>query len=121
MVSSSASSTFFIKRNFSKTNCFFPVVYYFSTPPPPVLDPTSTALNSSSKGVSIEISVGDGEPIESALRRFKRACQNSGHLQELRHKRYFENSQERKKRKIKEKGLRNKFEKMNRKRMAKRT
>ena len=40
---------------------------------------------------------------------------------ELRHKRYFENSQEKKKRKIKEGRLRKKFERMQRKRMAKRT
>ncbi|VEU44066.1 unnamed protein product [Pseudo-nitzschia multistriata] len=71
--------------------------------------------------VKVKINVGDGEPIESALRRFKRAVSNSGHMMELRHKRYFENSQEKKKRKIKEGRLRKKFERMQRKRMAKRT
>ena len=71
--------------------------------------------------VKVKVNVGDGEPVESALRRFKRAVSASGHLIELRHKRYFENSQERKKRKIKERGLRVKFERMQRKRMAKRT
>jgi hypothetical protein len=40
---------------------------------------------------------------------------------ELRHKRYFENSQEKIKRKVKEGRLRKKFERMQRKRMAKRT
>lgn len=40
---------------------------------------------------------------------------------ELRHKRYFENSQEKAKRKIKEGRLRKKFERQQRKRMAKRT
>lgn len=71
--------------------------------------------------VNIKVDVGDGEPIESALRRFKREVNKSGHLMELRHKRYFENSQEKKKRKIKEGRLRKKFERMQRKRMAKRT
>merc|ERR1711935_541572 len=78
---------------------------------------TTTSLN----GVNVKVNVGDGEPIESALRRFKRAVSNSGHLQELRHKRHFENSQEKKKRKVKEGRLRKKFERMQRKRMAKRT
>jgi small subunit ribosomal protein S21 len=71
-------------------------------------------------GVKITVSVGDGEPIESALRRFKREVSKSGHLMELRHKRYFENSQEKAKRKIKEGRLRKKFERMNRRRMANR-
>ena len=61
--------------------------------------------------------MGDGEPIESALRRFKREVNKSGHLMELRHRRYFENSQERKKRKVKEGRLRKKFERMQRRRM----
>mmetsp|Transcript_22841 Transcript_22841/g.53955 ORF Transcript_22841/g.53955 Transcript_22841/m.53955 type:complete len:110 (-) Transcript_22841:105-434(-) len=79
------------------------------------------ARPATSLDVNIKVNVGDGEPIESALRRFKRAVSNSGHLMELRHKRYFENSVEKKKRKIKEGRLRKKFERMQRKRMAKRT
>jgi small subunit ribosomal protein S21 len=71
--------------------------------------------------VKIKVDVGDGEPIESALRRFKREINKSGHLMELRHKRYFENPQERKKRKVKEARLRKKFERMNKRRMANRT
>ena len=71
--------------------------------------------------VSIKVDVGDGEPIESALRRFKREVNKSGHLMELRHKRYFENSQEKKKRKVKEGRLRKKFERINRRRIAQRT
>ena len=71
--------------------------------------------------VNIKVNVGDGEPIESALRRFKREVNKSGHLMELRHKRYFENSQERKKRKVKEARMRIKFERMQRRRMANRT
>jgi len=39
---------------------------------------------------------------------------------ELRHKRYFENSQEKKKRKVKEARMRKKFERMQRRRMANR-
>ena len=65
----------------------------------------------------VKIEMGDGEPIESALRRFKREVNKSGHLMELRHRRYFENSQERKKRKVKEGRLRKKFERMQRRRM----
>lgn len=66
----------------------------------------------------IRIEVGDGEPIESALRRFKREVNKSGHLIELRHRRHFENSQEKKKRKIKEGRLRRKFERMQKRRMS---
>jgi ribosomal protein S21 len=77
---------------------------------------TSTSLD-----VKIKVDVGDGEPIESALRRFKREVNKSGHLMELRHKRYFENSQEKKKRKIKEARMRKKFERMQKRRIAQRT
>ena len=72
----------------------------------------STALN-----VDIKVSVGEGEPIESALRRFKREVNKSGHLQTLRHKRYFENSQERKKRKIVQARFIKRLERMQAKRM----
>jgi len=58
--------------------------------------------------VQIKVDVGDGEPIESALRRFKREVNKSGHLMELRHKRYFENPQQKKKRKVKEGRIRKK-------------
>lgn len=77
--------------------------------------PTTTALD-----VKISVSVGDGEPIESALRRFKREVNESGHLMDLKHKRFFETTQEKVKRKIKEGRLRRKFERMNRKRMSNR-
>jgi ribosomal protein S21 len=73
--------------------------------------------SSSELGVSIKIEVGEGEPIESALRRFKREVSKSGHLMELRHRRYFENSQEKKKRKVKEARIRKRFERMQRRRM----
>ena len=78
--------------------------------------PTSTEL-----GVSVKIDVGEGEPVESALRRFKREVNKSGHLMELRHRRYFENSQEKKKRKVKEARMRKRLERMQRRRMNNRT
>ena len=73
-----------------------------------------TALN-----VNIKVSVGEGEPIESALRRFKREVNKSGHLMDLRHKRYFENSQDRKKRKIVQARFRVRMERMQARRMRK--
>jgi len=79
------------------------------------------SLQTSPLPVVIKVDVGDGEPIESALRRFKREVNKSGHLMELRHKRYFENSQERKKRKVKEGRMRVKFERMQRRKLANRT
>ncbi|CAJ1950892.1 unnamed protein product [Cylindrotheca closterium] len=78
-------------------------------------------LSNTELNVNIKVSVGDGEPIESALRRFKREVNKSGHLMELRHRRTFENSQEKAKRKVKEGRMRIKFERMQRKRMANRT
>merc|ERR1719297_392450 len=71
--------------------------------------PTSTT---SALNVKVGIQVGDGEPIESALRRFKREVNQSGHLMELRHKRYFENSQEKAKRKIVQARNRKRLERM---------
>jgi len=75
---------------------------------------TPTALS-----VNIKVDVGEGEPIESALRRFKREVNKSGHLMELRHRRYFENSQERKKRKIVQARFVKKMERMQARRMRK--
>ena len=82
--------------------------------PNPFAAAVSTALP-----VKVKIEVGEGEPIESALRRFKRQVNQSGHLMELRHKRYFENSQERKKRKIVQARFRVRMERMNARRMRK--
>mmetsp|Transcript_66 Transcript_66/g.81 ORF Transcript_66/g.81 Transcript_66/m.81 type:complete len:107 (-) Transcript_66:97-417(-) len=81
----------------------------------------TAAPSTSELGVSIKIDVGEGEPIESALRRFKREVNKSGHMMELRHRRNFENSQEKKKRKIKEGRMRKRMERMNRRRMQNRT
>jgi len=84
----------------------------------PIVAPTHRV--STELGVKVAVQVGEGEPVESALRRFKREVNKSGHLMELRHKRYFENSQEKKKRKVKEARMRKKFERMQRRRMANR-
>ena len=82
------------------------------------LNPFAAAV-STALPVKVKIEVGEGEPIESALRRFKRQVNQSGHLMELRHKRYFENSQERKKRKIVQARFRVRMERMNARRMRK--
>mmetsp|Transcript_25991 Transcript_25991/g.37282 ORF Transcript_25991/g.37282 Transcript_25991/m.37282 type:complete len:113 (-) Transcript_25991:159-497(-) len=73
---------------------------------------TTTALN-----VDIMIEVNQGEPIDSALRRFKREVNKSGHLIDLRHKRYHESSQEKVKRKAAQARLRKRFERMQKRRM----
>lgn len=78
---------------------------------------TAAAPSSTELAVKVKVQVGDGEPIESAIRRFKREVNKSGHLMELRHRRHFENSQDRKKRKIKEARMRKKFERIQRRRM----
>ena len=57
----------------------------------------------------VKVNVGDNEPIESAMRRFKKEVMKSGHLMELRHRRHFENNQEKVKRKSKEARRRNKM------------
>jgi small subunit ribosomal protein S21 len=82
-----------------------------------VVVPMSTKSSSTSLAVDIKVQVGEGEPIESALRRFKREVNKSGHLMDLRHKRYFENSQDRKKRKIVQARFRIRMERMNARRM----
>mmetsp|Transcript_6278 Transcript_6278/g.11306 ORF Transcript_6278/g.11306 Transcript_6278/m.11306 type:complete len:110 (+) Transcript_6278:60-389(+) len=38
----------------------------------------------------VTVHVNDGEPVEAALRRFKREVMKSGHLLELRNRRYYE-------------------------------
>uniref|UniRef100_A0A7S2Q4E9 30S ribosomal protein S21 n=1 Tax=Skeletonema marinoi TaxID=267567 RepID=A0A7S2Q4E9_9STRA len=78
---------------------------------------STTALNGQTR---VEVKIGEGEPIESALRRFKREVNKSGHLMDLRHKRYFENSQDRKKRKIVQARIRKRLERMNARRMNQR-
>lgn len=48
----------------------------------------------------IGVIVKDGEPIEVALKRFKRECVNAGIQSEIKRREYFEKPSERKKRKI---------------------
>ena len=62
--------------------------------------------------MDVKVVAGEGEAMESLLRRFKREVNKSGHLMELRHRRYFEDSQDIKKRKIKEQRRRMKMERM---------
>jgi len=49
--------------------------------------------------MDVTVVVGDGEPIESAIRRFKKEVTKSGHLYELRRRRYFETNTEKRLRK----------------------
>lgn len=49
--------------------------------------------------MEVTVVVGDGEPIESALRRFKKEVMKSGHLFELKRRRYFETNTEKRLRK----------------------
>mmetsp|Transcript_5238 Transcript_5238/g.6100 ORF Transcript_5238/g.6100 Transcript_5238/m.6100 type:complete len:110 (+) Transcript_5238:95-424(+) len=74
--------------------------------------PTASLPTTTELGVKILVEVEDGEPIESALRRFKREVNKSQHLREMRHRRYFENKQDKMKRKHKEMGQVRKFERM---------
>lgn len=85
----------------------------------PASAPLTRSATSTALPVNIKVDVGEGEPIESALRRFKREVNKSGHLMDLRYKRYFENSQDRKKRKIVQKRFRVRMERMNAQRMRK--
>jgi small subunit ribosomal protein S21 len=79
-----------------------------------------TRSSNTALAVQIKVDIGDGEPIESALRRFKREINKSGHLMDLRHKRYFETTQAKKIRKVKEGRMRKKFERMQKRRQQQR-
>jgi small subunit ribosomal protein S21 len=94
---------------------FFPLLFFFKTKI--IITVSPTALNGQTR---VEVKVGEGEPIESALRRFKREVNKSGHLMDLRHKRYFENSQDRKKRKIVQARIRKRLERMQARRLRQR-
>eukprot|EP01082_Thalassiosira_pseudonana_P001288 g1632.t1 g1632 contig10:2474700-2475724(+) len=85
--------------------------------PSSTLSRSAIPASSTSLPVKIKVAVGEGEPIESALRRFKREVNKSGHLMDLRHKRYFENSQDRKKRKIVQARIRKRLERMQARRL----
>lgn len=49
-----------------------------------------------------QVSVRDNEPLERALRRFKRKIEREGVLRQLKERRHYEKPSERKKRKRKE-------------------
>lgn len=46
------------------------------------------------------IKIGEDEPFESALRRFKRQCAKAGILKEMRKRRYYEKPSIKKRRKV---------------------
>ncbi|MBE7558794.1 30S ribosomal protein S21 [bacterium] len=48
----------------------------------------------------IEVTVTDGEPIDNALKRFKRLCEQSGLKAEIRRHEYYEKPSVKKKRKM---------------------
>ncbi len=54
----------------------------------------------------VVIELEQGEPIEKALRRFRKASNNVGHLRILRNRKTFENSHDKKIRKAKESAMR---------------
>ena len=56
--------------------------------------------------VRVDIELEDGEPIEKALRRFRKATNNVGHLRLLRNRKTFENTHDKKIRKAKESAMR---------------
>ena len=88
-------------------------LYRYGVHVAPAASSTPTSL------AAIKVEVGEGESIEQALRRFTREVNKSGHLMELRHRRYFETTQQKKKRKAKEARTRARFERMQQRRMKK--
>jgi small subunit ribosomal protein S21 len=50
----------------------------------------------------VGITVKEGEPYESFIRRFRRACENAGILREVKRREFFEKPSQRKKRKAAE-------------------
>ncbi|MBM3315764.1 30S ribosomal protein S21 [candidate division WOR-3 bacterium] len=50
----------------------------------------------------VGITVKDGEPYESFIRRFRRACENAGILREVKRREHYEKPSVRKKRKAAE-------------------
>ena len=56
--------------------------------------------------VRVEIELENGEPIEKALRRFRKASNACGHLRILRNRKTFENAHDKKIRKTKESSMR---------------
>ncbi|MEO0004406.1 MAG: 30S ribosomal protein S21 [candidate division WOR-3 bacterium] len=50
----------------------------------------------------VSITVREGEPYESFIRRFRRACEQAGILREFKRREYYEKPSERRKRKMAE-------------------
>ncbi|OAY86126.1 uncharacterized protein LOC109724655 [Ananas comosus] len=58
-------------------------------------------------GYNVQVVVGEDEPEEVLLRRFRREVSKAGVIQECKRRRFFENKQEERKRKAREAGRRN--------------
>ncbi|KAA8495440.1 30S ribosomal protein S21 [Porphyridium purpureum] len=58
--------------------------------PTPVAAPVRSAGKAALNMVRVVVHVNDGEPVEMAIRRFKREVLKSGHLMEIRNRRYYE-------------------------------
>lgn len=63
--------------------------------------------------MGVKVMVGEEEAVEAVVRRFKRACNQSGHLMELRNREQFENNAEKKKRKAARSKLLRRIERTN--------
>ncbi|MCR4423258.1 MAG: 30S ribosomal protein S21 [candidate division WOR-3 bacterium] len=50
----------------------------------------------------VSITVKEGEPYESFIRRFRRACEQAGILREVKRREFYEKPSERRKRKLAE-------------------
>ncbi|XP_049935815.1 uncharacterized protein LOC116262017 isoform X4 [Nymphaea colorata] len=61
----------------------------------------------SDSGYNVQIVVGEAEPEEALLRRFRREVSRAGIIDECKRRRFFENKQDEKKRKAREAGRRN--------------
>ncbi|KAJ1432787.1 hypothetical protein B484DRAFT_447592 [Ochromonadaceae sp. CCMP2298] len=68
---------------------------------------TQTSLN------AVKLIVNDEEPIENIVKKFKRACNQSGHLNDLRNKEQWETAADKKKRKFEKSRLMNRIERTN--------
>eukprot|EP01031_Cornospumella_fuschlensis_P038577 gene38577-46895_t len=62
---------------------------------------------------AIHTIIGEDEPLDSAVKRFRRQVRNSGHLMDMRYKEHWETAQAKKKRKAENARRQNKYERMN--------
>lgn len=63
--------------------------------------------------MAVKVTCSGEEPIEDVVKRFKRACNQSGHLMEMRFKEQWETAAEKKKRKAIRSRLLNRIERTN--------